>query len=295
MVLDHLVDPDNPDGVHQSFEIDCKGAAFTRVGVLGALHGKRHAVVGPDQVHPAPLDLEDLDGDIHEFLEFGKKAGIVAFGIVGSTRAVHGNDLPRSHGEVAAVFENQFFVKIGVLVGNGRELVGAALVAGNALAGPPVRGELVVVIGCAELGREFEGHQVQFLECGKVRVLPVELLALGHEVRFDGDLGFGEIERFAPVIPFEHHFHQRLEEQPHFPLELAVGPFRCRFPVPDLALVDTGLVLPEGGNSRAELDGGEDQLASAGHHHLGHLVYEHLHHLLDLLVGHALHERVRGT
>ena len=111
-----------------------------------------------------------------------------------------------------------------------------------------------------------------------------------HEVRFDGDLGLGEVEGFAPVVTFQHHFHDCLEEQPDFALELAIGPFRCGFPVPDLALVHAGLVLPEGGDTRAELDGGEDELAATGNHHLRHLVHEHLHHLLDLFVGHALHE-----
>jgi hypothetical protein len=119
MVLDHLVHPDYPDGVHQPFEINCEGAPFTGVGILWALHGKRHAAVGPDQVHPAPLYLEDLDSDIHQFPELRKKSGIVTFGIIGSTRAVHGNDLPLSHGEVAAVFEQHFLVKFGVIVGNG--------------------------------------------------------------------------------------------------------------------------------------------------------------------------------
>ena len=160
---------------------------------------------------------------------------------------------------MAAVFEKQFFVKLRVLVGNGRELVGAALVTGDALASPAVHRELVVVIGCAELGRRLEGHQVEFLVCGKVGVFPVEFLTLCHEVGFDGDLWFGEVERLAPVIPSEHHFHQRFEEQPDFPLELAIGPFRCRPAIPDLALVDTGLVQPEGRDSRERLDGREDQ------------------------------------
>ncbi len=121
-------------------------------------------------------------------------------------------------------------------------------------------------------------------------MLPVELLVLGEEVGLDADLGFREGERFAPVVPLEHHLHQRLEEEPDLPLELAVGPERRLLPVPDLAAVDTGLVLPEGGNTRGELDRREDHLAAPGDHHLGHLVDEHLHQLLDLLVVHPLEE-----
>ncbi len=129
-----------------------------------------------------------------------------------------------------------------------------ALVARDPLPGAPVAGDLVVVVGCAVLGREFEGHQVEVLVGRKIRVLAIELLVLGEEIGLDADLGFREGEGLAPVVSLEHHLHQRLKEEPDLPLELAVGPERCLLPVPDLAAVDAGFVLPEGGDPRGELN-----------------------------------------
>jgi len=162
------------------------------------------------------------------------------------------------------------------------------LVARDSLPGAPVGGDLVVVVGGAVLGRELERHQVEVMVGREIRVLAVELLVLGEEVGLDADLGLGEGEGFAPVVPLEHHLHQRLEEEPDFPLELTVGPERRLLPIPDLAAVDAGLVFPEGRDAGRELDRREDHLAAAGDHHLGHLVDEHLHQLLDLLVVHPL-------
>ena len=47
VVLDHLVDTDDPDGVDQPFEVDRNGPAFTGVRVLRPLHRKRHPAVAP--------------------------------------------------------------------------------------------------------------------------------------------------------------------------------------------------------------------------------------------------------
>jgi len=93
-------------------------------------------------------------------------------------------------------------------------------------------------------------------------VFLVELLVLGEEVRLDADLGFWEGEGFAPVVSLEHHLHQRLKEEPNLPLKLTVGPERCLLPVPDLAAVDAGLVLPEGGDARESMDRREDHLTA---------------------------------
>ena len=119
----------------------------------------------------------------------------------------------------------------------------------------------------------------------------VEGLVLDHEVGLDRDLGLGEVERLAPGVALEHHVHQPEEEEPDLALELAVAPARGLLAVPDLALVHAGLVLPERGHARRELDRREDELAAARDHHLGHLVDEHLHELLDLVVRHPLEER----
>ena len=163
-----------------------------------------------------------------------------------------------------------------------------ALVTRYPLTGAPVSRYLVVVVRGAVLGCKFKRHQVEVAVGREVGVAAVELLVLREEIGLDADLRFREGERFTPVVTIEHHLHQRLEEESDLPLELAVGSERRLVPVPDLAAEDAGLVLPEGGNAGGELDRREDHLTAPGDHHLGHLVDEHLHQLLDPVVVHPL-------
>jgi len=112
VVLDHFVHPHHADRIHESFEVDRNRPALAGVRVLWPLHRKRHPAARPDIVHPPALDLEELDGDIHERPEFTKEPLIISFRLVGRTRAVDRDHLPRAHREVLAVLENEFAVKI---------------------------------------------------------------------------------------------------------------------------------------------------------------------------------------
>ncbi len=277
VVLDHLVDTDNPDGIHKPVEIHGNCPPLPGDRVFWPLHRKGHPPVGTDDLNPAPLDLEHLDADIHQCLQFGKKAPVIPACLVCSPGTIERDHLPGTHREVLPVTEEELVLKLGIFVRDRRELVRTALVAGDPLAGTTIPRHLVVVIGGPELGCQFKRQEVEVPVGGKVRVIPVEFSILLHEVRFDADLRFGETERLAPVIALEHHLHHRLEEEPHFPFELPVGPERGSAPVPDLTLVNAGLVLPERGDAGGELDGGEHQLPAPRNHHLGHLVDKHLH------------------
>jgi len=180
---------------------------------------------------------------------------------------------------------------MGILVSHGRELVGTALVAGDSFPCAAVLRHLVVVVGGPELGCQFEGEEVEVPVGREIRVFPVELLVFIDEIGLDADLRLGETERLSPVIALKHHLHQCLEEESHLPFELPVGSEGCRAAVPDLPLVDTRLVFPEGRDPRRKLHGRKHELSATGDHHLGHLIDKHLHVLPDLVVGHAIEER----
>ena len=121
----------------------------------------------------------------------------------------------------------------------------------------------------------------------------IKFLILLYEIGFYRDLRLREIEWLAPVIPPKHDIHQRLKRYPHLALKLTVRPERrlIRIAIMDSPAVYDRFVLPELWNARSQLDRREDELSSACDHHLGHLVDEHLHQLLDLLVGHSLEIR----
>ncbi len=114
----------------------------------------------------------------------------------------------------------------------------------------------------------------------------IELFVLLHEIGLNADLGLGKVEGLAPVVALEHDLHQGLEGQAHLALELAVGLERRveSRAVPDPSRIDRRLIPPELGDARGELHRGEDQLAAASDHHLGHLVDEHLHQLHYLFI-----------
>ncbi len=52
-----------------------------------------------------------------------------------------------------------------------------------------------------------EGQEVEVPVRRNVGVGGVELIVLFHEIRLDGDLGLGEVEGLAPVVPLQHHLH----------------------------------------------------------------------------------------
>ena len=85
---------------------------------------------------------------------------IVAFRLVSRSRTVYGNYLKRAHGEVFAFAEVEFVLKERVAVRFCRELIGTALIAGNAVACAAILGYLIVVVGRSVFGGKFEGHQV---------------------------------------------------------------------------------------------------------------------------------------
>ena len=290
MKLHHLINPHHADGVDQAFQAHGYRSLLTGDGIAGLLSGERHAVVLDDLVHPLPLDLEYLHRYIHQLPQVLKEKLVVAPGQICRSRAVEGDHLPGAHGEVLTVLEEQLIFELAVAVRSGRELIGTALVAGYPLPRSPIGRKLVVEVGCAVLCGQLEGQKIQVLIGGQIGMGCIIGLIFLHEIRLDADLGLGEVEGLAPVIPGQHDLHQGLEGQAYLALEAAVGLERRigGRAIPDPAGVDRRLVPPELGNARSELDAGEDQLASPGHHHLSHLVDEHLHQLQNLLVALAL-------
>ena len=114
--------------------------------------------------------------------------------------------------------------------------------------------QLVVVVRGTVFGSKLESEKVQILICGDIRVCSVELFVFVHEIRLYRDLGFGEVERFAPVVSGQHDFHQGLEAQTNLFFEFAISLFWGLGSVPHLSFVDHGLISPELWNSWAELD-----------------------------------------